>query len=698
MGRIQKIKSCIIFLFLILLASSCVEQEIQEIEPRPSEKVEWLDNCQVRKVGDKYNTIIGRTFWVNDSDGKCKPIEKAKSLKNSPIKCIVKKDKPTDPDVECLDYNLTWVKLDVKDKVKKHKIKIYEEGNKSKIKLETDKVKLDVVELNINFTDEIHIGETSTTIKLQDPDTENIDDASILEEFPDTNYGDATTLRLENNTDERKFFYIKFNISFADKWTVIKDATLHIYPFSGYANSPESLYAFHVFNQTWSEETITWNTRVCQGANQCNSSIADTIYKVTLPKWYFWNLTDEVQKDVIDLNDYFSIFAKTNSPNYITMYSKEEEAQTAHIPFLNITYTVTQHVPSTPTSLQCDDGNCNATFTSNIDVNCSGSTDTDGDVITYTVEKGNYTHDECSGTPTICNVWTNETACVDAGCSWSAGGSFISKTVFYDDFEHNTEWTNWTEAGGVNWLITNEGSCAIESVDCYGTYCACVERDTDGSLSMTNSVDLSGYDDCVLYWEQWLDNGMDYLIDTFSVLVKNGSDTYTEVYKCISNGCDNDAWTSKSYNFTSGIGLGNSVRVKLLADTGGEEEIMVDNINITCSGTTSDVCSGTPDPCGTYNNSETNCTKFGCDFENIYSYSDVGNHTEGNTYTWDISSEPDETYERMRCRAIDLNGTNTYSDYYTISTNLTINYQAGGVVGKASIAPSYLQLKKRWWY
>jgi len=57
----------------------------------------------------------------------------------------------------------------------------------------------------------------------------------------------------------------------------------------------------------------------------------------------------------------------------------------------------------------------------------------------------------------------------------------------------------------------------------------------------------------------------------------------------------------------------------------------------------------------------------------------LGNHTDNTVYTWDISGETDgEVYEEIRGRAIDTNGTNTYSDYYTIYTNLTIGVSTPG--------------------
>jgi RHS repeat-associated protein len=55
------------------------------------------------------------------------------------------------------------------------------------------------------------------------------------------------------------------------------------------------------------------------------------------------------------------------------------------------------------------------------------------------------------------------------------------------------------------------------------------------------------------------------------------------------------------------------------------------------------------------------------------SYQIIGNHTAGNSYTWNLGNETTgEAYESMRCRAIDLTGSGNYSSYYTTNTNLVI--------------------------
>jgi hypothetical protein len=54
------------------------------------------------------------------------------------------------------------------------------------------------------------------------------------------------------------------------------------------------------------------------------------------------------------------------------------------------------------------------------------------------------------------------------------------------------------------------------------------------------------------------------------------------------------------------------------------------------------------------------------------SWSNIGNHTEGSRVTWNISSITGQSGVKIRCRAIDLSGSNTYSDYYSPPMSLKI--------------------------
>ena len=83
-------------------------------------------------------------------------------------------------------------------------------------------------------------------------------------------------------------------------------------------------------------------------------------------------------------------------------------------------------------------------------------------------------------------------------------------------------------------------------------------------------------------------------------------------------------------------------------------------------------CGGTPNQCGYYNDSQSNCELVGCTWNPI-EYVEIGNHTEGNSYTWDISGfENGKTIEKFKCFAIDLDGSNTPSDDFILDVNFVI--------------------------
>ncbi len=53
-------------------------------------------------------------------------------------------------------------------------------------------------------------------------------------------------------------------------------------------------------------------------------------------------------------------------------------------------------------------------------------------------------------------------------------------------------------------------------------------------------------------------------------------------------------------------------------------------------------------------------------------WQNIGNHTEGNTLLWNLSGIPEQTGIDLKCKAIDIGGSDTYSSYYDPSINLTI--------------------------
>ena len=109
----MKCKLILLFgiLLVVTLVSADLASDLEALagEMPEGENVVWKDNCQTKCIDGKCNRIIGRTFWVNDSDNKCDLMEDASSLLNSNIKPVIESDKIHL--VEVLDYNYTHVKL-----------------------------------------------------------------------------------------------------------------------------------------------------------------------------------------------------------------------------------------------------------------------------------------------------------------------------------------------------------------------------------------------------------------------------------------------------------------------------------------------------------------------------------------------------------------------------------------------------------
>ena len=84
------------------------------------------------------------------------------------------------------------------------------------------------------------------------------------------------------------------------------------------------------------------------------------------------------------INDsgFISIRFRTRGDSYGSQYDLWQE-----IDFVQLTIAYIENdPPTTPTSITCDGGSCNATFSNSVEVNCSGSTDADGDTITYVID------------------------------------------------------------------------------------------------------------------------------------------------------------------------------------------------------------------------------------------------------------------------------------------------------------------------
>jgi hypothetical protein len=256
-------------------------------------------------------------------DYKWKRVEDARSLKDRGFE-VVYLEKDGEHDIEVEDFNYTDIKFKVSakiakdapfkiDSIEKKVVKIKDPFKKEEISFKLDDV----------FSHTYTFGEHSTTIKLQTADTENLEDTYVDSGYADINYGSA------NNLDalSSQWIYIKFNLTKVPSGQTINSANLSLYD---YSTTYATVFVYEVSNQTWIEETNTWNNKPSVG-----SSIGSKTVSLT---WVFWNVTSWVSNQYNAGNSNVSFMLNSSFSEYF--YSKEY-TNTALRPYLNITYTDT---------------------------------------------------------------------------------------------------------------------------------------------------------------------------------------------------------------------------------------------------------------------------------------------------------------------------------------------------------------------
>jgi len=186
----------------------------------------------------------------------------------------------------------------------------------------------------------------STTIKLQEPNTENLNDAFFDEDETQDGLGHFMIMDLIDGTGEIPF--IMFNIASIPEGQIITNATLCLYLYYG-LNTPFDLWRSN--NNTWDETDVDdWcnNGVVCQEVwdkfttklGSYNGPSANGFY--CMP-----NLQSAIQTEYnLGNKNITFVMNNTGDPaNYYAFYSKEYTSDTSHRPYLNITYEDAPEIP-----------------------------------------------------------------------------------------------------------------------------------------------------------------------------------------------------------------------------------------------------------------------------------------------------------------------------------------------------------------
>ena len=134
-----------------------------------------------------------------------------------------------------------------------------------------------------------------------------------------------------------------------------------------------------------------------------------------------------------------------------------------------------QYTPTTPTSINCDDSTCNGVYNGTVIINVSGSTDVNGDEITYIIEISNSTADE-----SFINTTELATDDSDGGSDTiTASGENCGSECKEDAFDRSTstKWLTFATAGSIT-VQLNKGSVRVHNYSICSANDA-AERDPD---------------------------------------------------------------------------------------------------------------------------------------------------------------------------------------------------------------------------
>lgn len=431
-----------------------------ETEPEEKEDATFTPSTETRCKGETCNLVLysGTRF----ADDKGTLIEEAKSLKENEewhgIRCIV--DYDGEHIAECLDYNYTHRRisrsmsaLSLSDKTKVP-IKIYKRnGTLISSKKEDLTVEKDGW-IKADFGDVVHIGEKSTTISLQAPNTQNMDDAYTYEGTSDQNVGTSLFVQLDA-TDAiswRKYSFFKFNISSIPSEQNIIDGVLSLYMYSNTLDSASETCktdAHWIYdNFSWNEHTITWNTQPETDGERDPFSMDDITFDGNSPVgWYNWNVTYAVNQSYLESNYNTSIGLYTSVPgdsisDGVTLYAKEAVGSFPKlIPMLNITYETGVTPDTTATSFSDNSTNASTDTYNGTDVQLNLTISDDTAVDWYRLSH----NDTGDGT------WTNESL-VDAGETSPVTAIFNYSIVNFSTNGGTFGWRVWANdtAGNSN--------------------------------------------------------------------------------------------------------------------------------------------------------------------------------------------------------------------------------------------------------
>ncbi len=300
-------------------------------------------------------------------DEQWKSIEDARSLMGSGIEVVILEDDKDFP-VKVIDFNYTSITV----KLNPDGLSIFGEDVPIRI-WEYDKEKIvdkelaegykdtytnvideeisfwllnqqEIVTYDFSMDSILEFGYNSTTIQLQENNTENLDDTQANSLSPATPDGADAQLEIGGSPTGESTVYIKFNISSIPAGSIIEDTLLVLYMIDSYESGEiYSILTWELDNRTWTEESLTWNTQPISNIGALINNWTGRLGTGTHLHLNF-SVTSWVNESFNNGYQNVSFFFNVTPVQDFDMvrFRSKESLGDENRPYLNVTYT---HIP-----------------------------------------------------------------------------------------------------------------------------------------------------------------------------------------------------------------------------------------------------------------------------------------------------------------------------------------------------------------
>lgn len=312
-------------------------------------------------------------------DNQWKDRSEARSFKGSSIKCEVDFDGKNV--ANCIDWNETSRTIEFsttdqfiissKDvKLRKYKLiydnkisdfkRVYDEPFEKDVTL-TSSNKEKTLLIKADVFDLIEYGPNSTTIQINESDSEVTDDTYVRSDQPNSAFGAESVLESDAQSARIQRLYWRFNITGVPAGKVITNATFAVKQTGG-SGGTRQYTIHHAFNQTWQEgptaggqswPILIWNNQICgtnfDDSDNCNLTAEDNKSIDNSAVWRTFKVKDMFTTSYNNGDINFSIALKDDDENEGASVAKtwfaKETASPADRPYLNVTYEEPNQAP-----------------------------------------------------------------------------------------------------------------------------------------------------------------------------------------------------------------------------------------------------------------------------------------------------------------------------------------------------------------